>query len=302
MYQTKILLDSINVCGQRLTTWELTYPRFVHSELMTHRLFSRNSASSRAIPNKKMLERIINDPVLPVWWGKNQAGMQAKEELDLESRVAAIKLWLEARDLMVQKAEEMALLNVHKQIINRITEPWMFITVLMTATEHDNWWALRCHPDAQPEIKWVADDMYRQYKENVPQLLEPGEWHLPLVMGLTQEQNDDDTICDVWDYVRDTFGDVSGNTERVVEILKKISTGRCARVSYLTHDGKRDFQEDIKLHDRLLESNHWSPFEHAAEALDEARWLGNFVGWKQYRKFFNQEHFGGSMEDKGYKK
>jgi thymidylate synthase ThyX len=302
MYRTKILLDSINVCGQRLTTWELTYPRFVHSELMTHRLFSRNSASSRAIPNKKMLENIKNDPVLPVWWGKNQAGMQAKEELDLETREKAIKLWLEARDLMVEKAEEMAVLNVHKQIINRITEPWMFITVLMTATEHDNWWALRCHADAQPEIKWVADDMFKQYRENKPQVLEPGEWHLPLIMGLTQDQNDDDTICDVWDYVRDTFGDVLANTERVNDILKKISTGRCARVSYLTHDGKRDFKEDIKLHDRLLESNHWSPFEHAAEALDEARWIGNFVGWKQYRKFFNQEHIGGSMEQRGYKK
>lgn len=282
--------------GKRLTTWQLTYPRFVHAELMTHRLFSRNSASSRAIPSKKMLEMIMNDAVLPVWWGKNQAGMQAREELDLETKEKAIKLWLEARDLMVAKAEEMSALGVHKQIVNRITEPWMFITVLMTATEMDNWWALRCHPDAQPEIKWVADDMYRQYKSNTPQKLEDGEWHLPLIKGNSPEEDDDEAVFQAWDYVRDTFGDVTGNHEKVIEILKKVSTGRCARVSYLTHDGKRDIKEDIKLHDRLLESSHWSPFEHVAQALDANRWIGNFVGWKQYRKEFSTEHVGGSLE------
>ncbi len=278
MYRTKILLDSINICGQRLTTWELTYPRFVHSELMTHRLFSRNSASSRAIPNKKMLENIKNDPVLPVWWGKNQAGMQAKEELDFETKEKAIKLWLNGRDQMVTLAEQMAALNVHKQIINRITEPWMFITVLVTATEFDNWDALRAHPDAQPEIGWVAQDMLKEREKSIPRMLGEGEWHLPLI-----------GVEDIEAAYAMTQGDID-------EILKKVSTGRCARVSYLTHDGKRDLVEDIKLHDRLLESNHWSPFEHVAQALSEPKWIGNFVGWKQYRKEFNQEHAGGSLE------
>jgi len=261
--------------GKRLTTWELTYPRFVHAELMTHRLFSRNSASSRAIPSKKMLDMIMNDAVLPVWWGKNQAGMQAREELDLETKEKAIKLWLEARDLMVAKAEEMSALGVHKQIVNRITEPWMFITVLMTATEMDNWWYLRSHPDAQPEIKWVSDDMFKQYKESKPKYLAVGEWHLPLIT-----EADIDASCNFTD----------------PDALKKISTGRCARVSYLTHDGRRDYAEDIRLHDRLLESNHWSPFEHVAQALEEKVWIGNFVGWKQYRKEFEAEHVGGSLE------
>jgi hypothetical protein len=200
-------------------------------------------------------------------------GMQAREELELADKEKAIKLWLEARDQMIAKAEEMSALGVHKQIVNRLTEPWMFITVLLTATEFDNWWALRCHPDAQPEIKWVADDMFRQYENGHPGRLNAGEWHLPLI---------------TWD---DEMAGLS------LDDLKKISTGRCARVSYLTHDGRRDHLEDIKLHDRLLESNHWSPFEHCAQALDKPEWVGNFVGWKQYRKFFKQEHVGGSLED-----
>lgn len=130
-----------------------------------------------------MLENIKNDPALPVWWGKNQSGMQAREELDFSDKEKAIKLWLEARDQMVAKAEEMAALGVHKQIANRLTEPWMFITVLLTATEFEHWFSLRSHPDAQPEIKWVSDDMFGQYKNSIPWHLGAGDWHLPLING-----------------------------------------------------------------------------------------------------------------------
>lgn len=272
MYSTRILKDSIAPCGKRLTTWELNYPRFVHAELMTHRTFSRNSASSRAIPVDKLLKRISGDPAMPIWWGKNQAGMQSYEELDATSRNEAMRLWLLARDKMLEIAGQMRDLGLHKQIANRILEPWMFITVIVSATEFSNWFHLRTHHAAQPEIAWIAKEMWEKYNSKKPVEIAAGEWHLPLVS--------DDEISSL-----------------SIDILKKISTGRCARVSYLNHEGVRDVEGDIKLHDRLCagpksgEPGHWSPFEHVAMALDKKEQSGNFVGWKQYRKEFPDEHY-----------
>ena len=259
-YSVKVLRDSVGPTGKRITTFELTYPRFVHAELMTHRLFSRNSASSRAIPIEKMLRQIEEDPAMPVWWGKNQPGMAAEEELTGQALEKVKENWLKARDHAVHVARILKDFGLHKQIANRVTEPWMFITVLVTATEYDNWFRLRCHPTAQPEIRWVAEEMRKARDESEPRVLAAGEWHLPLI-----------------DFDDEVTGGITDSE------LCKISTGRCARVSYLTHDGKRDFAEDIKLHDKLMESGHWSPFEHVAMALDTNERVGNFVGWRQYR-------------------
>jgi thymidylate synthase ThyX len=261
-FSVRILADSVAPCGKRLTTWELTYPRFIHSELMTHRLFSRNAASSRAIPTKKLLQQVMDDPVVPLHWGRNQSGMQAREELDPVNRSHAFKVWMEARDQAVMAAEAMAALGVHKQVVNRVLEPFMFITVIVSATEFDNFFHLRRHQDAQPEIAWVAEQMWVRYSYRKPKQLEAGEWHLPLIFP--QDGRD-------------------------LETLQKISVGRCARVSYLTHDGQRDPAADAALHDRLAESGHWSPFEHVAMALEEPTRYGNFIGWWQYRKRFSRE-------------
>jgi hypothetical protein len=274
-YRVRILRDSVGPNGVRLTTWELTYPRFVHAELMTHRLFSRNSASSRAIPTKKLMQQIRREPACPVWWGKNQSGMQAREELRGWKLWLVQRVWLSARWGALFVAWLLTKLGFHKQIANRLLEPWMFITVIVTATEWDNWYRLRCHPDAQPEIGWVAKEMKRQYDAHVPRVLKAGEWHLPLV----------DLDCDD----PDNFYD-----------LKEVSAGRCARVSYLTHDGKRDLSEDEALAAKLMSSQHWSPFEHVAQALPKAscsnpnhdlpqcstalKWSGNLRGWLQYRE------------------
>lgn len=315
-YNVKILKDSLAPSGVRLTTWELTYPRFVHAELMTHRVFSRNSASSRAIPTSKLIERIKQDPALPQSWGLNQQGMQAWQELsnDIEykdgiptcfagygtlvpcsPRAKAMEVWLEARDVMVKAAEKLNTIGLHKQIANRVVEPWMFITVIVSATYFENWFHLRLHKDAQPEIAWVAREMYCQYQENVPEQLEVGDWHLPLI-------DDEKDWEDAGDLVikQHAEGDYA-EWDDIVDVLKKVSVGRCARVSYLTHDGKRDIQKDIELHDKLCsgpqnnEPGHWSPFEHVAVALNKSERHGNFHGWKQYRKFFPKEHFGGEM-------
>lgn len=292
MYNTKILKDSIGPAGIRLITWELTYPRFVHAELMTHRVFSRNSASSRAIPVATMLKNIRENPVLPKFWGKNQKGMQASEELSLSDREKAIRTWLIGRDNACNMAEHLAIdLDVHKQIANRVIEPWMFITIIMSTTDHNNWFRLRHHKDAQPEMAWVAKDMLPKFKASVPEVLQPGEWHLPM-------------LDDRKELIADGFR---------LEELKAISAGRIARVSYLTHEGIRNPEKDIELGMRLGTQNppHMSPLEHVAMALTPTQWssevskelaragmrgqlfnpmrLGNFVGWKQFRKEFENE-------------
>lgn len=272
MYSAKILADSIGPNGSRLTTMEITYPRFVHSEFMTHRVFSRNAASSRAIPISKMIERVMNDPVLPVWWGKNQSGMQANEELTGENLEQVKKYWYEARDDAVDIVRCLSNEGLHKQIANRLLEPFMWITVIVSATEWKNFFELRCHPDAQPEIQKIAYMIKELYDNNKPIKLGVGEWHLPLVDG-----NDGGELYD------------SGFT---INDVVRISVGRCARVSYLTHDGKRDPQADIELHDRLMKSGHWSPFEHVAQATKYQQWDGNFFGWMQYRKRFIEENKG----------
>lgn len=267
MYQAKILADSCGPSGARITTFEVTYPRFVHAEFMTHREFSRNSASSRAIPVEKMIERVCADPAMPVWWGKNQTGMQAREELVGDELARVQEAWLNARDNAVSSALELMKLGLHKQLANRLVEPWMWITVIASATQTSNFFALRCHPDAQPEIAKAAYMMRDAFEASVPRDLGAGEWHLPLVP-------DRDALLD------------AGHDEETIAL---IACGRCARVSYLTHDGKRDPQADIELALRLIRSGHMSPFEHAAEALPTDLRLGNFCGFKQYRKRISNE-------------
>lgn len=265
-YVAKILADSVGPNGVRLTTWELTYARFSHSQLLTHRLFSRNSASSRAIPTRKLMRQILRDPALPIFWGKNQSGMQARGELAGWRRWLAMQVWLKFRFVALAAAWTLYGLGLHKQLANRLLEPWMFITVIVTATEWRNWYRLRCHDDAQPEIQWLAQEMRRLHNESVPTRLEAGEWHLPLI------------------HPGDKFEARFGWYK-----VQKIAVARCARVSYLTHANRRDYDEDVVLHDRLAKSGHWSPFEHVAQAQEEneVRWSGNFQGWTQYRELMD---------------
>lgn len=275
MYSVKILADSISPSGKRITTWQLEYPRMVHAELLVHRLFSRNAASSRALPIEKMLQKTEQDPAVPLWWGKNQPGMAAREELDEAGKEAALEWWLRGMRLMVEHAREGAKLGLHKQIVNRVQEPWMFITVILTGTEFDNFLEQRNHPDAQPEIAWVAKEMQKIYVSHTPVQLELGGWHLPLI---TPED-------------RAEASRLAPNPLDALELLKKASTGKCARVSYLSHAGTRDLAADVELHDKLVAGKltgdplHLSPFEHVATPLeDPTEWCANVKGWKSYRK------------------
>lgn len=266
-YSAKILADHLSPSGKRIVTYEVTFPRIVLAEFNTHRMFSRNSASSRAIPVEKMLARIEADPFIPTYWGKNQKGMQADVELTPEEQDKARFAWLAAKGRAVDWAKTLLDLGVHKQITNRLLEPFLWHTVIVTATEYDNFFALRTHRDAQPEIREIAVMMERLYCEHEPVEVPEGFWHLPLV-------EDRDTLA------------AEGFT---AEEIRQVSVGRCARVSYLTHDGKRNPRADIELCRRLQESGHMSPFEHVAQALRDPDESGNFVGWDQYRKMIDGE-------------
>lgn len=267
MTTAKIVCDSVSAAtGIRLTTLQLVYPRFIHAEFMTHRVFSRNASSSRAIPVSKMLEQVRNNPAMPSHWGKNQPGMQAEEELSVLEAAKAKTLWLEAANAAADIAEQMKDSNVHKQVANRILEPFQYIHVVVTATEWDNFFMLRDHPDAQPEIKELAIEIKGAMKNSIPntKVLGPhvSNWHLP--------------------YIQDgEFRESEG------ELARKCSAARCARVSYLNHDGSSpSIAKDMTLYKQLIESEpmHASPVEHQATPTEDDLFYKNFKGWIPFRK------------------
>jgi thymidylate synthase ThyX len=262
-FSAAILLDSVSPAGVRLTTMEVTFPRFVLAEFNTHRLFSRNSASSRAIPTAKLLARVEQEPVLPAQWGRNKKGMSADEALSAQEQAIAEKTWLDARDAAVRYVKQFADQHVHKQVANRILEPFMWHTVIVTATEWDNFFELRCSQNAQPEIRVAAERMRAAYVDGSPKTIGIGEWHLPLL------QEDERALQ--------------------LDVQKKLSVARCARVSYLTHDGKRDVDADLELFSRLKSDRHLSPFEHVATPSGDMDFHANFRGWVQMRKEIEAE-------------
>lgn len=265
MYDCRIVCDSLAPSGKRLTTMVITYPRFVHSEMLTHRDRARNSSSSRAIPWPKMMHNIVSNPVIPIRWGAEQKGMQTGGEV--ENPDAATQVWLEARDSAVKYAERLAALGVHKSLCNRLTEPFMWITVVMTATEWANLFRLRCHDDAEIHIQKIAYMMRDAMNAADPTPVSAGDWHLPFIQP----------------------------DERKLEmsVLCRASVARCARVSYLTHEGERSIGKDLELFERLVRGSgfgHWSPHEHVAMAETLQVRSGPFIGWTQYRKTFPNEN------------
>ena len=268
----KVIAHSRAPGAPNLITLECRYPRMIHAEFMTHRVFSRNASSSRAIPIERMIQDVIDDPAMPVAWGSNQPGMQAGAEVEPQVVKAAKQVWLLAMEDAVDRAENMAQLGLHKQIVNRLLEPFGHISIVVTATEWSNFFDLRCHPDADPTMRALAEAMRDAIAGSQGA---PVKWHLPYI-----EQRDWDSVA------RYTEGVSVGE---FYNELAMISAARCARVSYLNHDGSNpDVEKDLALAKRLLESKHMSPFEHQARAADEGLsdyglW-GNFTGWAQHRK------------------
>lgn len=291
MFSAKVIEDSVSPRGVRLTTMQISYPRFIHAECKTHRIMkfgtesyelyedvgfmndsmlSRNGSSSRAVPIKKFVEQVRANPAMPVHWGKNQPGMQADVENDaliylkgIGERIPFTRegAWCYAANAMAEVAEAFAEAGYHKQVGNRLLEPFQWMNVIVTATEWSNFFKLRVHEDADPTMDHLAKMMFAAMNASEPTLINYGQWHLPYV---SQKEK----------------------ALYSLETLKKVSTARNARVSYLNHDGSNpDVQKDIELHDMLVlaEPIHASPTEHIATPIPNTALNKNFCGWGQYR-------------------
>lgn len=271
----EVLADSACVAtGARVTTFLLKYPRYIHQEVLTHRVFSRNSASSRAIPVPKMLSEVLRNPAVPLRFGAAKKGMQDGGPLPAGKAKLARALWLLARYPAVAFAWLLYKLNVHKQVSNRLLEPWLHMTVVLTGTEFKNFYKLRYHSAAQPEFRALAEKMLRAHAASVPRRLGVGEWHLPFL--LTNGEHWTHGAFPVW-------------AESDVSLALKRCTARCARTSYVNFYGKDSADDDCRLHDNLSRSGHWSPFDHCCQATGDGAFCGNMRGYKPYRKFFPQE-------------
>jgi hypothetical protein len=303
----KIIADSINPQGIRLTTMQLRYPRTIHAEFMTHRVFSRNASSSRAVPVDKLIADVERDPATPLHWGRNQPGMQAGDELTVEEVDAALLVLQNVRADVLYAARRLTAIGAHKQIVNRLLEPFSHINVVVTATDWANFFALRCHSAVEPHMRMLAEAMRGAQQASTPMRLVVGQWHLPYVtpaewVALT---------C------QDSIAGMLGLSRGIVDDTAiRCSVARCARVSYLTTEGKPPTVEaDLALYERLVGAApmHASAAEHQATPdefedgpavdvvqEDGSRWRqvvgyrhpelhGNFRGWCQYRKTLTGE-------------
>lgn len=268
-YRCEMLAASMNPCEVPLYSILLTYPRVMHAELLTHRVLSKNSASSRAIPTAKMISMLEVDPYYPIRWGKNQSGMQAQDEnLDEIAEAEARAIWNNMMRVCISGVQRLNGLGLHKQWANRPLEWFSWITVVLSATDFSNFFALRDHHMAMPEFQFVAHGIKELIESTEPRQLKSGEWHMPFMddyAALAAAGHDHNTIV-------------------------KISAGRCARVSYLNHDNVRDPKDDIALAERLAGQNpgHWSPFEHVAMAQNNRDRDRNFRGFTQLRAILEQ--------------
>lgn len=293
-----IIADSISEQGHRLTTYILVFPRIVLSEFNTHRMISKNSASSRAIPFKTMLKRVLEEPFVPIAFQKEHKGMQGTDyfsdelvSVPMDLRLHLDKefepglqhvqfLWENAAQSSVHMAELLSNAGVTKQLCNRLLEPFLYHTVICTGSEWENFFALRAHPQAEIHIADLAEKMLVAYNDSTPKELEAGEWHIPfgdtfdskrlnftahVDMGLVHYVNADDAP--------------KALAARVEKLRVKIATARCARVSYLNFEGKDDYIADIKLHDMLVASGHMSPMEHCAQAMTKDQYDNHTLYW-----------------------
>lgn len=250
-YYAEVLADSI-ASDVRLTTLYVVMPRFLLPQFEKHRVFSISAESNRAVPVRKRIEEARTCPVTPLHWGMAQSGMVAKRELSPAAKKEAEAVWLRARNAAVYYAEELLALDgdeseesAHKQVVNRLLEPFLWVKMIVTATEWENFFALRLAANAQPEIQRVASCMFEAMDNSTPKQLNPGEWHLPMTRA-------------------DDKGEAAEN-------LPKLAAARCARISYATHDGRRDVAADLALYEKLASNGHMTPLEHAA-VVAETTW------------------------------
>ncbi len=300
-YEAKILADSVSPDGVRLVSVSATYPRIIHSELMTHRVFGRNAASSRAIPPEKTIERVQNHPFVPDFYRRTK-GMGHGPPLNEHDAGLAATAWLTARDKVVQNCLVLLDLDVDKASINRLLEPFSWITTIITATEWSNFLALRQPSNDDPvpqldfparaEFQIIARLMRDAMRDSTPVELSKHDWHLPLV-GVDEHTKNEPGQYDLW--------------------WARVSAGRCARVSFDTHGRYEDPEKSIERFARLSGSAHWSALEHPARPLcvvdynsdldqkilsnrfepsasPRHDFVGHLKGWVCLRKLYENEH------------
>jgi len=290
MILSKILKDSITETGERLTTFELEFPRFILPEFNTHRILSKNVASSRAIPTITMIKMVWDNPACPVRFGKNQSGMQSKEDLVGIKHAISKFLWHASGKVACVFAWGLYKSNCHKQIANRIIEPWSHVKVVTTATEWGNYFNLRNHPDAQPEIQELARIMQWDYDASTPTILKQGEWHLPYIDDY-KVVSDDECVFE--------FNEIN------LSDAIKLSSSLCAQVSF--RKSNESIEKACSIYDRLILSKpaHFSPFEHQATPIIKSEefdqdgvthkdcngnlWSGNLKGWIQNRQLLYKQ-------------
>lgn len=344
MIKAKIIADSKNEFGNRITTMIVTMPRYILAEFNTHRMLSRNSASSRAIPFEKLLKSVEENPFIPMAWMKDHKGMQGSEYFIDESKITSLKAnWLLARDFAVERAKVLSSFDLTKQIVNRLLEPFMWHTVIVTATEWENFFALRCpkyeyNPDDNESTKvyyrsikdykrdvnirdgsvleWlkinkgqadihmmaVAEAMWDAYNESTPKELKAGEWHIPFGDKINGQKFIDEGLAPTDMYEDELNG--TDDDSYTTPLKVKVSSMMCARVSYTTIGDEQSewtYKKYIDKHDEMANSVplHASPFEHCAKAMNgnglysenhSIDWSGNFKGFIQYRKTFQNEN------------
>lgn len=327
-----IIKDSINPQGNRLTTFELIFPRYILAELNTHRVFSKNSASSRAIPFNKMVKSVQDNPFIPIAFQKHHKGMQGNEYFTDPKEIEELQnLWLKSRDKAVEEATTLYNAGVTKQLCNRLLEPFMWHSVILTGTDFENFFRLRCpsyeidlpisndrnedwqtfkfksKKDLKKEVysdeianyddlEWLginkgqseihmmdlAEKMYDAYQENKPVELKEFEWHSPYEDNIL-------SLNDYMDFIGEPRDKKYSYREEYSLWRLKISVARCARLSYQTigDNPKIDYFKDLELYNTLLDSKHWSPFEHVALCSKEGNYA-NFKGFKQLRSLLDK--------------
>ena len=251
-----------------ITTFQITMPRFVLAQLNKHRILSSNTESNRAVPIDKKDAKLLANPYFPLSWGTNQKGMQSGVPLEGFKKHLANLIWFLSLHSQRFYGNLLNRLGVHKEIVNRLTEPFQLVDVVITGTQWDNFFNLRTNIAAQPEIREIALLMKKAISEFTDFTITSDDvfLHLPYVTSEEQEKYKDDFL-----------------------VLFAISSARCARVSYLNHTGKSSVSSDVRLFLRLVKSNHWSALEHCAVASNQSALFGNFLGWIPVRKLFDGE-------------
>ena len=270
-YHVRVVAHSVGWLEQHLpvVTFYLVYPRFIHSEMMTHKDFSRSAASSRAIPVAKMLSQVWNKPAMPLHWGINQPGMRADRYFTGWKRNLLCNLWQLCGRVVCVFVWAAMKLGLHKQTANRMLEPWQLMHVTLTTCKLANFFNLRIHNDAQPEICFLATLMKRAVDNSKPIKLSQGDWHLPWI----EEQ----------DYVLASQHLQHLSTpETVTDLLKKMSAARCARSSYANFDGVRTVVGDLNTYAKLVEATpvHASPCEHQCTPDEPTQFVPGRHGWR----------------------